>query len=93
MVGQFCIISATGLLGAEQNVCYFIDCGPRELKVFSQVIANVLLSMLGFLEDAISDAACDLRRTEASAHQHEQGGSQSLASISYGTLPVANQPR
>jgi hypothetical protein len=49
-------------LGTEQNLCYFVACGLVELKVSSQVVANVLLSMLGFLDDAISDAFCDLRR-------------------------------
>jgi hypothetical protein len=62
--------------GAEQNVGYFIDYGLSELKVFSQVITSVLLSKLGFIENPISDAVCDLRRIEALAHQLEQGGPQ-----------------
>jgi hypothetical protein len=49
-------------LGAEQNVCYFVDYGLGELKVSSQVTANVLLSMLGFLDDAISNAFRDPAR-------------------------------
>jgi hypothetical protein len=65
-----------GSLGAEQKVCYLVDYGLGELKVFSQVVANVLLSMLGFLDDAISNAFRDLRRVEALQHKIEEGGPQ-----------------
>jgi hypothetical protein len=63
-------------LGTEQNLCYFVACGLGELKVFSQVITNVLLSMLGFFDDAISNAFCDLRRVETLEHEIEEDGSQ-----------------
>jgi hypothetical protein len=63
-------------LGTEQNLCYFVACGLGELKVFSQVVANVLLSMLRFLDDAISNAFCDLRRVEALKHKIEEDSSQ-----------------
>jgi hypothetical protein len=63
-------------LGTEQNLCYFVACGLGELKVFSQVVTNVLLSMLGFLDDAISNAFCDLRRVETLEHKIEEDGSQ-----------------
>jgi hypothetical protein len=56
------------VFGTEQNLCYFVACGLGELKVFSQVVANVLLSNLGFLDDAISNAFCDLLRVEALKH-------------------------
>jgi hypothetical protein len=68
--------SDLGALGTEQNLCYFVACGLGELKVFSQVVANVLLSMLGFLDDPISNAFCDLRRVEALKHKVEEYGSQ-----------------
>jgi hypothetical protein len=71
-------ISELRALGAKQNVCYFVDCGLGELKVFSQVIANVLLSTLGFLDDAISNAFRDLGRVEALKYKIEQDGSQRL---------------
>jgi hypothetical protein len=63
-------------LGTEQNLCYFVACELAELKVSSQVVANVLLSMLGFLDDAISDAFCDLRRMEALKQKIGQDGPQ-----------------
>ena len=68
--------SDLGALGTKQNLCYFVACGLGEFKVFSQIVANVLLSMLGFLDDAIRNAFCDLRRVEALKHKIEQGGSQ-----------------
>jgi hypothetical protein len=69
-------ISDLRALGTEQNLCYFVACGLGELKVFSQVVADVLLSMLGFLDDAISNTFCDLRRVEALKHKIEEDGSQ-----------------
>jgi len=39
-------------------------------------MANVLLSMLGLLDDAISDAFRNLRRVEALKHKMEENGSQ-----------------
>jgi hypothetical protein len=63
-------------LGTEQNLYYFVACELGELKVFSQVVANALLSILGFLDNAISDAFCDLRRKEALKHKVEEDGSQ-----------------
>jgi hypothetical protein len=68
-------------LGTEQNLCYFVACELVELKVSSQVVANVLLSMLGFLDDAISDAFCDLCRVEALKQKIEQDGPQKIASL------------
>jgi hypothetical protein len=68
----------------EQNLCYFVACGLGELKVFSQIVADVLLSMIGFLDDAISNAFCDLRRVEALKHTIEKDGSQRIASVGYG---------
>jgi hypothetical protein len=69
-------ISDLRALGTEQNLCYFVACGLGELKVFSQVVTNVLLSMLRFLDYAISNAFCDLRRVEALKHKIEEDGSQ-----------------
>jgi hypothetical protein len=69
-------ISGLHALGAEQNGDYFLDYGFGELKVSSQVTANVLLSMLGFVDDAISDAFRNLRRVEALEHKIEEDGSQ-----------------
>jgi hypothetical protein len=74
-------ISDVRALGAEQNVCYFVDYGLGELKVSSQVTANVLLSMLGFFEDAISNAFRNLGRVEALKHEIEEDGSQRFASV------------
>jgi len=58
-------ISDLRILEAKQNVGYFLNCGLGEFKVSSQVIANVLLSQLGFIENTSSDAFCDRRRIEA----------------------------
>jgi hypothetical protein len=69
-------ISDLCALGAEQNGCYFVDYGLGELKVSAQVTANVLLSMLGFLDDAVSNAFRDLGRVEALKHKIEEDGSQ-----------------
>jgi hypothetical protein len=44
----------------------------------------VLLSMIGFLDDAISNAFCDLPRVEALKHKIEKDGSQRIASVGYG---------
>jgi hypothetical protein len=55
------MISDLYTVGAEQNVCYFVDYGLGELKVSSQVISDVLLSMLGFLDDAVRDSV-ELKR-------------------------------
>ena len=63
-------------LRAEQNVCYLVDCGPGEFKVFSEVMAGVLLPMLSFFGDPIGDAARDFRRIEALKHKIEQDGFQ-----------------
>jgi hypothetical protein len=68
-------------LGTEQNVCYFVACELGELKVSSQVVANVLLSMLGFLDDPISNAFCDLCRVEPLKQKIEQDGPQKIASL------------
>jgi hypothetical protein len=65
-----------GALEAEQNVCYFVDHGLGKLKVFSEVIAGVLLAMLRFLDDSISDAFRDVCRFEAVKHKIEQDGIQ-----------------
>jgi hypothetical protein len=40
--------------------------------------------MIGFLDDAISNAFCDLRRVEALKHKIEKDGSQRIASVGYG---------
>ena len=69
-------ISDLRALGTEQNLYYFVACGLGELKVFSQVVANVVLSMLGFLDNAISNAFCDLHRIEALKHKIEEDGPQ-----------------
>jgi hypothetical protein len=45
-------ISGLRALGTKQNLRYFVACELGELKVFSQVVTNVLLSMLGFVDDA-----------------------------------------
>jgi hypothetical protein len=66
----------SSLASPAADVCYFVDYGLRELKVFAQVIANVLLSVLGFLDDAISNAFRDLGRVEALKHKIEEDGSQ-----------------
>jgi hypothetical protein len=70
--------------GTEQNVCYFVNYGIGELKVVSQVVANVLLSMLAFFDDAISDAFRDLCRSEALKHKVEQNGPQREPPFGYG---------
>jgi hypothetical protein len=40
--------------------------------------------MIGFLDDAISNAFCDLPRVEALKHKIEKDGSQRIASVGYG---------
>jgi hypothetical protein len=69
-------ISDLRILEAKQNVGYFLNCGLGEFKVSSQVIANVLLSQLGFIENTSSDAFCDRRRIEALTHKFKQGSPQ-----------------
>jgi hypothetical protein len=69
-------ISDLGGVDTEENFYYLVDNGLRELKVFPQIIANVRFPMLGFLDYAISNPYCDLRRVEALEHKIEEGSSQ-----------------
>ena len=89
-------ISDLRTLGGEQNLCYFVAHGLGELKVFSQVVTDVLLSMLGFLDDAIRNALCDLRRVKALKHKVEEDGSQRLPPLATdrepGTLGLLANP-
>jgi hypothetical protein len=77
-------VSDSSTLGTEQYVYYFVNYGFGELKVVSQVVANVLLSMLAFFDDAISDAFRDLCRGEALKHKVEQNGPQREPPFGYG---------